>query len=34
VRAQQLGQTLYALRESLFSTYLRAELRHPRIVAC
>jgi len=34
VRAQELGQTLYALRESLFSTYLRAELCNPRIVAC
>ena len=34
VRAQELGQTLYDLRESLFSTYLRAEFRHPRIVAC
>jgi hypothetical protein len=34
VRAQQFGQTLYDLRESLFSTYLRAELRNPRIVAC
>ena len=33
-RAQELGQTLYDLRESLFSTYLRAELRNPRIVAC
>jgi hypothetical protein len=34
VRAQELSQTLYDLRESLFSTYLRAELRNPRIVAC
>jgi DDE superfamily endonuclease len=34
VRAQELGQTRYDLRESLFSTYLRVELRNPRIVAC
>ena len=34
VRAKELGQTMYALRDSLFSHYLRAELRHPRIVAC
>ena len=34
VRAQQLGQTLYAVRERLFSTYLRTEVRNPRIVAC
>jgi hypothetical protein len=34
VKAKELGQTLYALRSSLFNAYLRAELRHPRIVAC
>ena len=34
VKAQALGQTLYELRDSLFSNYLRAELRNPRIVAC
>ena len=34
VKAQELGQTRYALRESLFSHYLRAELQHPHIVAC
>ena len=34
VKAKELGQTMYALRSSVFSTYLRAELRHPRIVAC
>ncbi len=34
VKAKELGQTLYELRSSLFSAYLRAELRHPRIVAC
>jgi hypothetical protein len=34
VKAQELGQTLYAVRESLFSRYLRAELRNPRITAC
>jgi len=34
VKAKALGQTMYALRESLFSHYLRAELRHPHIVAC
>jgi hypothetical protein len=34
VKATELGPTLYELRSSLFSTYLRAELRHPRIVAC
>jgi hypothetical protein len=34
VKAQELGQTLYAVRESLFSHYLRAELRDPRITAC
>ena len=34
VKATELGQTLYALRSSLFSSYLRAELRTPRIVAC
>ena len=34
VQAKELGQTLYALRESLFSHYLRAELQRPHIVAC
>jgi hypothetical protein len=34
VKAKALGQTMYALRESLFSHYLRAELHHPHIVAC
>jgi len=34
VKAKELGQTLYALRDSLFSHYLRTELRNPRIVAC
>ena len=34
VKAKALGQTLYAVRESLFSRYLRAELRNPRITAC
>ena len=34
VKAQELGQTLYAMRESLFSHYLRAELRNPHITAC
>jgi hypothetical protein len=34
VKAKELGQTLYALREGLFSHYLRAELQHPHIVAC
>jgi hypothetical protein len=34
VKASELGQTLYELRDSLFSHYLRAELRNPRIVAC
>jgi hypothetical protein len=34
VKAKELGQTLYELRSSLFSYYLRAELRNPRIVAC
>jgi hypothetical protein len=34
VQAQALGQTLYELRNRLFSHYLRAELRKPRIVAC
>jgi hypothetical protein len=34
VRAKELGQTMYALRESLFSHYLRTELQHPHIVAC
>jgi DDE family transposase len=34
VKATALGQTMYALRERLFSHYLRAELQHPHIVAC
>ena len=34
VRALELGQTLYAVRESLFNHYLRAELRNPQITAC
>ena len=34
VKAKELGQTLYALRESLFSHYLRAELQPPHIAAC
>jgi hypothetical protein len=34
VKATELGQTMYALRESLFSHYLRAELRNPQITAC
>ncbi len=34
VKAQALGQTMYKLRSSLFSHYLRAELRNPRIAAC
>jgi len=34
VKAKDRGQTLYAVRESLFSRYLRAELRSPRITAC
>jgi hypothetical protein len=34
VKAKELGQTLYELRDGLFSHYLRAELRNPRIVAC
>jgi Transposase DDE domain len=34
VKAKELGQTMYELRSSLFSAYLRAALRHPRIAAC
>ncbi len=34
VKAKELGQTMYELRSSLFSAYLRAELPHPRIAAC
>ncbi len=34
VKAMEFGQTMYELRDSLFSHYLRAELRNPRIVAC
>ena len=32
-RAQKLKMTLYAARNALFATYLRAELTHPRIPA-
>jgi hypothetical protein len=34
VKAQELGQTMYELRSSLFRAYLRTELRSRRIVAC
>lgn len=34
VKATELGQPVYALRESLFSHYLRAELRNPQLTAC
>ena len=34
VRARQLGWTLYEVRTSLFTEYLRAELAHPRVPAC
>src|SRR5215471_6913705 len=34
VKAKELGQTLYAVRESLFSHYLRTELRNPHVTAC
>ena len=34
VKAKELGQTLYAVRESLFSHDLRAELRNPHVTAC
>lgn len=34
VKATELGQTMDELQDSLFSNYLRAELRNPRIVAC
>jgi hypothetical protein len=33
VKARQLGKSLYAVLRDLFSDYLRAELRHPRIPA-
>jgi hypothetical protein len=33
-KAKELGQTLYAVRESLFSRYLRAELQSPTVTAC
>ena len=33
VKARQLGKTLYAVQHDLFSDYLRAELRDPRIPA-
>jgi hypothetical protein len=34
VKAKELGRTLYAVRESLFSRYLRAELQSPMVTAC
>jgi DDE superfamily endonuclease len=34
VKAQQLGQTLYQVRATLFTDYLRAELAQPRVPAC
>jgi hypothetical protein len=34
VKATELGPTLSARRSSVLSSYLQAELRHPRIVAC
>jgi hypothetical protein len=34
VKAQELGQTLYEVRASLFANYLRAELAFPRVPAC
>ncbi len=34
VKAQELGQTLYDVRSSLFTNYLRAELAHPCVPAC
>ena len=34
VKAQELGQTLYDVRSSLFTSYLRAELAHPCVPAC
>jgi len=34
VKAQELGQTLHAVRESLFTHSLRAELQNPQITAC
>src|SRR5512143_701293 len=34
VKAKQLSQTLYQVRASLLTEYLRAELRQPRIPAC
>ena len=34
VKAQELGQTLYQVHSSLFSDYLRAQLRHPHVQAC
>ena len=34
VKAKELRQTWYAVRESLFSHYLRAELRNPHVTAC
>jgi hypothetical protein len=34
VKAKELGQSLYAVRERLFSPYLRAALRNPQVTAC
>jgi hypothetical protein len=34
VKALELGQTLYQVHSSLFSDFLQAELRNPRIHAC
>jgi DDE family transposase len=34
VKAKELGQTLYAVRERLFSHYLHAELQNPHVTAC
>jgi len=34
IKAQDLGLTLYQVRSSLFTNYLRVELAHPTIQAC
>jgi hypothetical protein len=34
VKAQELGQTLYEVRASLFTNYLRSELASPHVPAC
>jgi hypothetical protein len=34
MKAKEVGQTLYELRDSLFSHYLQTELQNPWIVAC